>query len=150
MQEICTLRSKWRGLETWHGRDIVALADERASNREHQLRPTPARQSSTLQIEHRLFCHLTQNWRGKPLRTFETIVDLIGNTRTAAGLRVTATLDERTYPTGETVTHAQMRALSLKRDDFHGEWNYELQPRTTAHKVRGSQSLKLPTTKLAS
>ena len=101
-------------------------------------------------IEHRLFCHITQNWRGKPLRTFETIVDLIGNTRTAAGLRVKAKLDECTYPTGETVTNAQMRALSLKRDDFHGDWNYELHPRTEAHKVRGSQALKLPTTKLAS
>jgi hypothetical protein len=101
-------------------------------------------------IEHRLFCHITQNWRGKPLRTFETIVDLIGNTRTATGLRVQAQLDERAYPTGETATNAQMRALSLKRDDFHGDWNYELQPRTKAHKPRGSQSLKLPPTKLAS
>jgi hypothetical protein len=84
-------------------------------------------------IEHRLFCHNTQNWRGKPLRTFETTVDLIGNTRTAAGLRVQAMLDERAYPTGETVTDDQMSALSLKRDDFHGDWNYELHPRATGH-----------------
>ena len=81
-------------------------------------------------IEHRLFCHITQNWRGKPLRTFETIVDLIGNTRTTAGLRVKATLDEGTYPTGAKVTNAQMKALSLTRHDFHGDWNYELHPRT--------------------
>ena len=80
-------------------------------------------------IEHRLFCHITQNWRGKPLRTFETVVDLIGNTRTAAGLRVEAGLDEGAYPTGETVTKAEMDALSLHRDDFHGDWNYELRPR---------------------
>lgn len=76
------------------------------------------------QIEHRLFCHITANWRGQPLRTFETIIDRIGNTRTAAGLRVRAMLDERAYPTGETVTDEQMRALSLQRDDFHGDWNY--------------------------
>jgi len=79
-------------------------------------------------IEHRLFCHITQNWRGKPLRTFETIVDLIGNTRTAAGLRVKAKLDKRKYPTGKKVTKAQMKALSLQRDEFHGDWNYELHP----------------------
>ena len=51
-------------------------------------------------IEHRLFCHITKNWRGRPLRTFETVVDLIGHTRTAAGLRVKAKLDKRRYPTG--------------------------------------------------
>ncbi|MFT5415597.1 MAG: hypothetical protein ACI915_001913 [Gammaproteobacteria bacterium] len=80
-------------------------------------------------IEHRLFCHITGNWRGKPLRTFETIVDLIGNTRTAAGLRVKAKLDKRKYPLGIVTTNAEMDALSLHRDDFHGEWNYEIRPR---------------------
>jgi hypothetical protein len=80
-------------------------------------------------IEHRLFCHITQNWRGKPLRTFETIVDLIGNTRTAAGLRVKAKLDSRKYRTGIKITKSQMRDLALQRHEFHGEWNYELQPR---------------------
>ena len=82
-------------------------------------------------IEHRLFCHITGNWRGKPLRTFETIVDLIGNTRTAAGLRVKATLDTRKYPTGAIVTNAQMESLALTADDFHGEWNYQLHSRPT-------------------
>ena len=80
-------------------------------------------------IEHRLFCHITQNWRGKPLRTFETIVDLIGNTRTAAGLRVKAKLDPRSYKTGVEITRAQMHELKLCPDKFRGEWNYELQPR---------------------
>ena len=80
-------------------------------------------------IEHRLFCHITQNWRGKPLRTFETIVDLIGNTRTDAGLRVRAELDTGTYPKGVTATDAEMDALSLHRNEFHGDWNYELHPR---------------------
>jgi transposase len=88
-------------------------------------------------IEHRLFCHITQNWRGKPLRTFETIVDLIGNTRTEAGLRVNAQLDEHEYPTGATVTDEQMNALCLHRHEFHGDWNYELQPRTQVQTVLG-------------
>ena len=83
-------------------------------------------------IEHRLFCHITQNWRGKPLRTFETIVDLIGNTRTDAGLRVKAKLDSRKYRTGIKITKSQMRDLVLRPGEFHGEWNYELQPRELA------------------
>ena len=81
-------------------------------------------------IEHRLFCHITHNWRGKPLRSFETIVDLIGNTRTAAGLRVKAKLDKRTYPTGVKITKTEMASLSLHRHEFQGDWNYELHPRT--------------------
>ena len=68
-------------------------------------------------------------WRGKPLRTFETIVDFIGNTRTAAGLRVKAKLDKRKYPTGVAISKAEMNALSLHRNEFHGDWNYELHPR---------------------
>ena len=80
-------------------------------------------------IEHRLFCHITQNWRGQPLRTFETIVDLIGHTRPAAGLRVKAQLDQRQDPTGVGITKAEMAALSLHRNEFHGDWNYELRPR---------------------
>jgi len=80
-------------------------------------------------IEHRLFCHITQNWRGTPLRTFETIVDLIGNTRTKAGLRVKAKLDRRKYSTGIEIADDEMLQLSLKPHLFRGEWNYELQPR---------------------
>ena len=80
-------------------------------------------------IEHRLFCHITLNWRGKPLRTFETIVDLIGHTRTATGLRVKAKLDSRSYMTGVKVTKTQMSELKLSPDKFRGEWNYELRPR---------------------
>ncbi len=80
-------------------------------------------------IEHRLFCHITQNWRGKPLRSFETIVALIGSTRTAQGLRVKAGLDKRKYPIGLEVPKAAMNDLALRQHDFHGEWNYELRPR---------------------
>jgi hypothetical protein len=80
-------------------------------------------------IEHRLFCRITENWRGKPLRTLETVVELIGHTRTTTGLRVKAKLDQRTYPTGVVVTDAEMERLALHPDPFHGEWNYELRPR---------------------
>lgn len=80
-------------------------------------------------IEHRLFCHITQNWRGKPLRTFEAIVELIGHTRTPAGLRVKARLDSRKYPTGIVIKNAQMKSLTILRNEFHGEWNYEVHPR---------------------
>jgi hypothetical protein len=80
-------------------------------------------------IEHRLFCHITENWRGRPLRTFETVVELIGHTTTAAGLRVKAKLDKRRYATGRVVTPAEMRDLALHPHTFHGDWNYELRPR---------------------
>jgi len=80
-------------------------------------------------IEHRLFCHITQNWRGKPLRTFEAIVELIGNTRTGTGLRVKAKLDKRKYSTGVDITKAEMGKLDLRPHSFRGEWNYQLQPR---------------------
>jgi hypothetical protein len=80
-------------------------------------------------IEHRLFCHITENWRGRPLTTLETLVELIGNTRTEAGLRVRAKLDNRRYPTGVTVTRSELKKLALVPDKFHGEWNYELRPR---------------------
>ena len=81
-------------------------------------------------IEHRLFCYITKNWRGKPLRTFETVVELIANTRTQTGLRVQATLDKRTYKKGLVVTKKQMDALQILRNEFRGDWNYELHPRT--------------------
>ena len=80
-------------------------------------------------IEHRLFCHITKNWRGRPLRTFETVVELIGYTETEAGLRVKARLDKRAYPTGRHVTKAEMQTLALHPHTFHGDWNYELRPR---------------------
>ena len=82
-------------------------------------------------IEHRLFCHLTENWRGRTLVTFETLVALIGHTQTATGLRVKAKLDKRRYKTGVVVTPAEMRALAIDPDQFHGDWNYAVRPRAT-------------------
>jgi hypothetical protein len=82
-------------------------------------------------IEHRLFCHLTANWRGRALVTFDTLVELIGRTQTATGLRVQAKLDKRRYKTGVVVTKAEMGALALDLHAFHGDWNYTLRPRPT-------------------
>jgi hypothetical protein len=81
-------------------------------------------------IEHRLVCHITENWRGRPLIDHEVIVSLIANTTTKAGLRIKAELDAGQYPTGVKVTDEQMRALHLVPADFHGEdWHYTLKPR---------------------
>jgi len=107
--------------------EVQALAD--ALHLRIHVSHFPPGTSKWNKIEHRLFCHITQNWRGKPLRTFETVVELIGHTRTAAGLRVKAKLDTMHYPTGVVVTRAEMNELSLHPHDFHGEWNYELRPR---------------------
>ncbi len=107
--------------------ELQKFADD--TNLQIRVSHFPPGTSKWNKIEHRLFCHITGNWRGKPLRTFETIVDLIGNTRTAAGLRVKAKLDKRKYPLGVVTTNAEMQALSIHRDDFHGEWNYEIHPR---------------------
>jgi len=80
-------------------------------------------------IEHRLFSAITQNWRGKPLVSHETVVNLIAATTTRRGLRVRSELDTSDYPAGLRVSDADMEALYLRRDDFHGEWNYSLLPR---------------------
>ena len=79
-------------------------------------------------IEHRLFSFISSNWRGEPLRDYETVVNLIAKTTTAKGLKVTCRLDRRKYPTGREVTNAQMERLNLERNKFHGEWNYVIKP----------------------
>jgi hypothetical protein len=80
-------------------------------------------------VEHRLFSFISMNWRGRPLRTYETVVNLIGNTTNRAGLLVQARLDRRKYPTGRKISAKQMRELKIERDDFHGDWNYVIRPR---------------------
>src|SRR6516164_745881 len=79
-------------------------------------------------IEHRLFSFITINWRGKPLLSYRTIVQLIAATTTDAGLKVRAILDENKYPKGVKVTDAQLAAVNLTRHGFHGEWNYTICP----------------------
>jgi hypothetical protein len=80
-------------------------------------------------IEHRLFCHITQNWRGRPLTSRQAVVELIGATTTKVGLRVESALDERTYLKGRKVSKAEMASLHLTGDPFHPEWNYTIKPR---------------------
>jgi len=80
------------------------------------------------QIEHRLFSFISSNWRGQPLRDYETVVHLIARTTTAKGLKVTCRLDRRRYPTGREVSKAEMARINLQRHTFHGEWNYVIKP----------------------
>jgi transposase len=80
-------------------------------------------------IEHRMFCHITNNWRGRPLVSREVVVNLIGGTTTEAGLHIRSQLDENTYEAGLKVSDAELAELALERDAFHGEWNYCLRPR---------------------
>ena len=79
-------------------------------------------------VEHRLFSFISQNWRGEPLKDYETVVKLISHTTTNSGLKVKCRLDLRRYPTGRKVTDAEIKTLNLRRDDFHGDWNYTIAP----------------------
>ena len=102
-------------------RELQRFADEiRLTSHVSHFPPGTSKWSKS---EHRLFCHITANWRGTPLTTYETVVDRIGNTRTAAGLRVQAELDNAEYPTGVKVSQAEMDAIALVPADFHGDWN---------------------------
>ncbi len=80
-------------------------------------------------IEHRLFCHITQNWQGKPLESLEVVVSLIGSTRTREGLEVHAWLDGKKYEKGRKVSNEEFQEIEIKRGKFHGDWNYEILPR---------------------
>jgi hypothetical protein len=77
-------------------------------------------------IEHRMFCHITQNWRGRPLESVETIVSLITNTATKTGLRINAALDSNSYEKGIEVSDEELATVQLKPHRFHGDWNYEI------------------------
>jgi len=79
-------------------------------------------------IEHRLFSFISSNWRGEPLRDYETIVNLIAHTTTAKGLTVKCRLDRRKYPTGRKVSDQEMKRVNLERNKFHGDWNYIIKP----------------------
>ena len=82
-------------------------------------------------IEHRLFSHISMNWRGRPLESLQTIIDLIGATTTTTGLTVQAQLDPNEYTKGIEVTAEQMHSIKLQPDKWHGEWNYTIKPRPT-------------------
>jgi DDE family transposase len=76
-----------------------------------------------------MVCHITENWRGKPLVSRAVMVNLIGNTKTRTGVTINAELDENTYPTGITVSDEALAAVRIQRDKFHGDWNYTRRPR---------------------
>ncbi len=95
------------------------------------IRHFPPGTSKWNKIEHRMFCHITENWRGRPLTSQMAIISLISNTRTNQGLAIRAELDEGRYETGRKVTDEDMKTLAITRCDFHGEWNYSLSPHPT-------------------
>ena len=88
----------------------------------------PRARASGIKIEHRLFCHVRQNWRGKPLISHDLIVKLIGSTTTSAGLKVRAELDTAHYESGIKVSDEALNAVQIERNEFHGEWNYSIRP----------------------
>lgn len=110
--------------------ELQAFANE--TGLEIQVSHFPPGTSKWNKIEHRLFSAITLNWRGKPLISHQVIVSLIQATKTGKGLKVRAALDQRHYQKGIKVTKAEMAALELHPEDFHGEWNYTLRPRNGA------------------
>jgi Rhodopirellula transposase DDE domain len=104
---------------------------QRLANRTHlaiTVCHLPPGTSKWNKIEHRLFSYISTNWRGQPLVSLAVIVNLIGGTRTATGLRVRCELDRGAYPKGQDVTDAQMATLNLDPHRFHGDWNYTIHP----------------------
>lgn len=88
----------------------------------------PPATSKWNKIEHRLFSYISVNWRGKPLTSLETIIELLSHTTTDKGLTVTAVIDKNSYPTGVKVSDAEMESLNITRNQFHGDWNYTIRP----------------------
>lgn len=105
---------------------LQELADE--LRMELVVRHFPPGTSKWNKIEHRMFCHITRNWRGRPLTSYAAIVRLIGNTTTTTGLKIYAELDENEYPTKQVVTEEQIAGLRLVTEQFHGDWNYTVLP----------------------
>lgn len=83
-------------------------------------------------IEHRLFCHISMNWRGKPLVSYDVVVNLIGSTTTREGLTVQAVIDSNVYPKEKKVTVEEVKNIEIRRSGFHGEWNYKIMPKCTS------------------
>ena len=92
------------------------------------VRHFPPGTSKWNKIEHRMFCHITENWRARPLVDYLTVVELISHAGTSKGLTIRAELDESDYPTGKTVSDEQLADLRITRESFHGEWNYSFSP----------------------
>ena len=108
--------------------ELQLLADE--TNLAIAVSHFPPGTSKWNKIEHRLFSFITKNWRGQPLTSLKVIVSLIAGTTTRKGLKVRAEIDTNAYPAGIKVEDEELAKVRLKRADFHGEWNYEILPRT--------------------
>jgi transposase len=108
--------------------ELQKLAD--ATGLEIRVCHFPPGTSKWNKIEHRLFCHITQNWRGRPLTSYEVVINSIAATTTSKGLKVYARLDERDYPKKIKVSDAELATVNLTRDEFHPEWNYAISPST--------------------
>lgn len=109
-------------------RELQQFADETGLN--ITMNHLPPATSKWNKIEHRLFSYISINWRGKPLTSLETIIELLSHTKTKEGLTVTAVVDKNTYPTGIKITDKEFKQLNIIRNEFHGDWNYRIIPRT--------------------
>lgn len=147
---VATLRQWWHrmGVQVYpRARKLLVTADAGGSNSyrsrlwkrelQHLANDTglqirvchfPPGTSKWNKIEHRMFCHITENWRGKPLLSHAVAVNLIANTTTTTGLRIQAELDTSTYATGIWVTDQELAAINIKKHKFHGDWNYTIKP----------------------
>ena len=112
---------------------MIASEKENPSNfnykRDNLVCHFPPGTSQWNKIEHWMFCHITENWPGRPLISRAVIVNLIGNTRTRKGLRINGGLDENSYERGIKVSDEELAALKIRKGKFHGDWNYTLCPR---------------------
>lgn len=147
---VHSIQEWWRrmGRRVWTGAtELLITADGGGSNAVHsrlwksELQKFADRSGLTIsvchfppgtskwnKIEHRLFCHITENWRGRPLLDLETVVQSIGSVRTAGGLVVKAGLDLHDYETGRKVSNEQMEKINITKETFHGDWNYTIHP----------------------
>src|SRR5947199_365669 len=122
--------SRWtRRSENWSG--ITRIQGESGSRRDsrRKSRSMTIRTSNWAKIEHRMVCHITENWRGRPLRSRATVVNLIGSTTTTTGLHIEAAVDDNKYPSGIEVTEEELAAIRIRQHSFHGEWNYTISPK---------------------
>ena len=113
--------------------ELQKLADE--SGLTLKVLHYPPGTSKWNKIEHRMFCHITQNWRGQPLESRMAVVELVGATTTKTGLKVECALDERTYEKGIRIKTSEMKRLDIEGDAFHPEWNYTIKPRHQGNRM---------------
>lgn len=121
--------------------ELQQLADE--LKLEIHIRHFPPGTSKWNKIEHKLFSYISKNWRGQPLLTRETVVNLIANTSTHKGLKIRAVLDENEYEAGRKISESELAGLNLRRDNFHPEWNYTIIPRSRSNPELTTKNISL-------